>query len=97
LSNAAFRASRALDNASRSTTHCPPYPEPNQGHRQKTPPRDQLNQSSASYFVSEPWREIVDAGEFGGCARQMFNPENMTRLGSYFCRTVVSCDRFEPK
>jgi hypothetical protein len=29
--------------------------------------------------------------------RYKFRPENMMPLGSYFCRTALSRDRFEPK
>jgi len=47
----------------------------------------QSRQNSAVRLVITLWCMI-----FG----QMSSPENITRLGSYFCRTEESRDRFEP-
>ena len=40
--------------------------------------------------------QVISAKEASG-ESQKLSPENMLRLGSYFCRTVASCCKFEPK
>lgn len=47
--------------------------------------------------LTKPTEQERRADTATGYFCQKLNPENMVRLGSYFCRTVVNCDRFGPK